>query len=163
VRPCAAAAGRSQPWEASLSPSEIAKAVRWRLASDIETELASQGRVAERIAALRSRLESQPEDWILSAAMAFEVERWYAAVESLLVQILRTLEGDAPMGPAHHREVLRVASLAKMLRNLPALHSPALHAASPQPPAPLRRGNGLWITFSRNSGPGALLNVCSTR
>jgi hypothetical protein len=107
-----------------MSPSEIAIAVRWRLASDIETELASQGRVAERIAALRSRLESQPEDWILAAAMAFEIERWYTAVESLFVRILRTLEGDVPTGPAHHREVLRVASLAvEPLR--PALVPPA--------------------------------------
>jgi hypothetical protein len=77
-----------------MSPSEIANAVRWRLASDIETEVASQGRVAERIADLRSRLDSQPEDWILAAAMAFEIERWYTAVESLFVRILRTLEGD---------------------------------------------------------------------
>jgi hypothetical protein len=117
-------AERSQRSEATLSPSEIATAVRWRLASDIETELASQSRVAERIAALRSRLESEPDDWILAAAMAFEIERWYTAIESLLVRILRTLEGDAPIGPAHHREVLRLASLAvEPLR--PALVPPA--------------------------------------
>jgi hypothetical protein len=122
--PSTGAAARLQRWEATLSPSEIATAVRWRLASDIETEWASQGRVAERIATLRSRLESDPEDWILAAAMAFEIERWYTAVESLLVRILRTLEGDVPTGPAHHREVLRVASLAvEPLR--PALVPPA--------------------------------------
>lgn len=95
-----------------MSPGEIATTVRWRLASDIETELASQGRVAERIASLRSRLESQPGDWIVAAAMAFEIERWYTAVESLFVRVLRTLDGDVPAGPAHHREILRVASLA---------------------------------------------------
>jgi hypothetical protein len=44
--------------------------------------------------------------------MAFEIERWYTAVESLFVRILRTLEGEVPTGPAHHRELLRVASLA---------------------------------------------------
>lgn len=95
-----------------MSPSEIATAVRWRLASDIETELASQARVAERIATLRSRLASEPDDWVVAAAMAFEIERWYTAVESLFVRILRTLEGDVPAGPAHHRELVRVASLA---------------------------------------------------
>jgi hypothetical protein len=80
--------------------------------------------VAERIAEVRSRLESESEDWILAAAMAFEIERWYTAFESLLVRILRTLDGDVPTGPAHHREVLRVASLAvEPLR--PALVSPA--------------------------------------
>jgi hypothetical protein len=110
--PSSAGAERLQRWEPTLSPREVATAVRWRLASDIETEMTSQGRVAERIATLRSRLESQPEDWILTAAMAFEIERWYTAVESLFVRVLRTLEGDVPMGPAHHREVLRVASLA---------------------------------------------------
>jgi hypothetical protein len=94
-----------------MSPHEIATAVRWRLASDIETELASQARVAERVATLRLRLASEP-DWVVASAMAFEIERWYTAVESLFVRILRTLEGDVPLGPAHHRELLRVASLA---------------------------------------------------
>lgn len=95
-----------------MSPTEVAVAVRWRLASDIETELASQARVAERIADLRSRLASDPADWVVASAMAFEIERWYTAVESLLVRILRALEGEVPSGPAHHRELLRVASLA---------------------------------------------------
>jgi hypothetical protein len=36
-----------------MSPSEIATALRWRLASDIETELVSHARVAERVAALQ--------------------------------------------------------------------------------------------------------------
>jgi ribonuclease HepT-like protein len=107
-----------------MSPAEVASAVRLRLASDIETELASQTRVAERIAALRSRLAAEPGDWVVAAAMAFEIERWYTAVESLLVRILRTLEGDVPAGPARHRELLRAASLAvEPLR--PALVSPA--------------------------------------
>ncbi len=84
----------------------------------------SHARVAERVAALHSRLASQPGDWVVAAAMAFEIERWYTAVESLLVRILRTLEGDVPTGPAHHRELLRVASLAvEPLR--PALVPPA--------------------------------------
>lgn len=110
-----------------MSPSEIATAVRWRLASDIETELASQARVAERIAALRARLALEPGDWIVPSAMAFEIERWYTAVESLFVRILRTLEGDAPAGPAHHRELLRVASLAvEPLR--PALLPPSVES-----------------------------------
>jgi hypothetical protein len=52
-----------------MSPGEIATAVRWRLASDIETELASHARVAERIAALHWRLASDPEDWVVAAAM----------------------------------------------------------------------------------------------
>jgi hypothetical protein len=94
-----------------MAPGDIATAVRWRLASDIESELMSQGRVAERIAALRVRLASEPADWVLASAMAFEIERWYTAVESLLVRILRSLDGDVPAGPAHHREVLHVASL----------------------------------------------------
>jgi hypothetical protein len=107
-----------------VSPAEIASAVRLRLAADIETELASQARVAERIAALRSRLAAEPGDWIVAAAMAFEIERWYTAVESLFVRVLRTLDGDVPTGPAHHRELLRVASLAvEPLR--PALLPPA--------------------------------------
>jgi hypothetical protein len=56
--------------------------------------------------------------------MAFEVERWYTAVESLLARILRTLDGDVPTGPAHHRELLHAAALAvEPLR--PALLPPA--------------------------------------
>ena len=67
--------------------------------------------MAERIATLRSRLASEPDDWAVAAAIAFEIERWYTAIESLFVRILRTLEGDVPVGPAHHRELVRVASL----------------------------------------------------
>lgn len=95
-----------------MSPREVATAVRWRLASDIQAELASQARVAERIAILRSRLESDADDWIMASATAFEIERWYTAVESLFERILRTLDGDVPVGPSHHRELLRVAALA---------------------------------------------------
>jgi len=95
-----------------MSPSEIATAVQWRLASDIQTEMASQARLAERVATLRARLVSEPKDWVVASAMAFEIERWHTAIESLFVRILRTLEGDAPAGPSHHRELLRVASLA---------------------------------------------------
>ncbi len=95
-----------------MTPAEVATALRWRLASDIETELASHAKVADRVAELRSRLGSEPGDWVVASAMAFEIERWYTAVESLFVRILRTLEGDVPAGPAHHRELVRVASLA---------------------------------------------------
>jgi len=95
-----------------MSPSEVAAALRLRLAADIEAELASHARVAERIAALHSRLASEPGDWVVAAAMAFEIERWYTAVESLFVRILRTLDGDVPSGPAHHREILRMAVLS---------------------------------------------------
>jgi hypothetical protein len=36
-----------------------------------------------------ARLEAEPGDWIVVAATAFEIERWYTAVESLLLRILQ--------------------------------------------------------------------------
>jgi hypothetical protein len=45
-------------------------------------------------------------------ALAFEVERFYTAVESALVRCLRALDGDVPAGANWHLEVLRAASVA---------------------------------------------------
>lgn len=44
-------------------------------------------------------------------ALAFQLERFYTAVESLLTRILRTLDGDVPEGADSHRELLRAAGV----------------------------------------------------
>lgn len=95
-----------------MSPGEVASAVRWRLAAEIETDLGSLTGVAARVAVLRDRLVAAPGDWVVAAAMAFEIERWYTAVEGLFERILRTLEGEVPEGASRHRELLRLAVVA---------------------------------------------------
>jgi hypothetical protein len=44
-------------------------------------------------------------------ALAFQLERFYTAVESVLSRILRTIDGDVPAGVYSHAEILRAASV----------------------------------------------------
>jgi hypothetical protein len=45
-------------------------------------------------------------------ALAFEVDRYYTALESLLSRLLRTLDGDVPSGPSWRLELLSAAAAA---------------------------------------------------
>ena len=45
-------------------------------------------------------------------ALAFEVERYYTAVEATLSRALRGLDGDVPARPGSHQEILRAAGVA---------------------------------------------------
>ena len=44
-------------------------------------------------------------------ALAFQLERFYTAVESVLTRILRTIDGDVPGGPDSHVDLLLAASV----------------------------------------------------
>ena len=44
-------------------------------------------------------------------ALAFEIERFYTAVEATLVRVLDGLDGEAPRGAHWHTELLRAASV----------------------------------------------------
>jgi hypothetical protein len=89
-----------------VSPFEIAHAVRLRLAAELDGDRASLGRLAVSIEALRAANERADPD-MRTLALAFQLERFYTAVES----VLRTLDGDAPQGAEWHTELLRAASV----------------------------------------------------
>jgi hypothetical protein len=92
-----------------VSPSETARAIRLRLLAELEGDRASLGRLAASIGELRAR---SPEAGTMRAlALAFQLERFYTAVEGVLARVLRTLDGDVPQGPDWHSDLLRAASV----------------------------------------------------
>jgi hypothetical protein len=97
-----------------VSPAEIAKAVRVRLAAEIEGDRLALGRLTRSIAELRAKsgaAELESMRALALAFLAFQLERFYTAVESILTRTLRTLDGDVPGGPEWHQELLRAASV----------------------------------------------------
>lgn len=95
-----------------MSPSEIARAVRLRLAAELADDRAALDAIARSVAALCAPAKDPADEWMRVLALAFQVERWYTAVEATLTRLLRTLDGDVPAGPAWHQEILRAASVA---------------------------------------------------
>lgn len=94
-----------------MSPAEIAKAVRVRLAAEIEGDRLALGRLTRSIAELRAKSGAAELESMRALALAFQLERFYTAVESILTRTLRTLDGDVPGGPEWHQELLRAASV----------------------------------------------------
>jgi hypothetical protein len=93
-----------------MSPERVASVVRLRLAAELAGDRASLRRLAASIAELlASRAEGT--ELMRTLALAFQLERFYTAVESVLARILRTLDGDVPGGPDSHVELLRAASV----------------------------------------------------
>lgn len=94
-----------------MSPAETAYAVRVRLASELDDDLAALERVASDVARLRAPTEDERTEWMRSLALAFAIERYYTALETTLVRVLRCLDGDVPSGERWHQEILRAASV----------------------------------------------------
>ena len=65
--------------------------------------------LAEAIDRLLAPAGDERGEWMRALALAFEVERFYTAVESLLARVLRALDGDVPSGSNWHLELLRAA------------------------------------------------------
>ena len=95
-----------------MSPADTARAIRLRLAGEMADDRASLDRLADAIASLVPPASDERGEWMRGLALAFEVERYYTAVETLLTRVLRTIDGDVPAGAGWHQEVLRGASVA---------------------------------------------------
>jgi len=93
-----------------VSPAEAAATVRRRLASELSRERKALDRLASQIQSLRDPAPDPRGEWMRALALAFEVERYYTAVESLLARLLRTLDGSIPSGHAWHLELLSAAA-----------------------------------------------------
>lgn len=93
-----------------MSADAVARAVRLRLAAELVGERASLRRLATSIESLASASEGTEE--MRTLALAFQLQRFYTAVESVLTRILRTIDGDVPSGPDSHVEILRAAAVA---------------------------------------------------
>jgi hypothetical protein len=95
-----------------MSPADTARAIRLRLAGEMADDRASLDRLADAIASLVPPAADERGEWMRGLALAFEVERYYTAIETLLTRVLRTIDGDVPSGAGWHQEVLRGAAVA---------------------------------------------------
>ncbi len=94
-----------------MTPRETALAIKLRLAAELADDRAAIGEIGASIAALLGPCADARDEWMRALALAFQLERWYTAVESTLVRALRTLDGEAPAGPDWHKELLRAAAV----------------------------------------------------
>lgn len=112
-----------------MSPAEVARALRLRLASELADDRAVLDRLAAAVESLRAPTGDTRGEWMRARALAFEIERYYTAVEATLARVLRSLDGAAPTGgPAWHMDLLRAAAAA-VQAGRPALlsHETAAH------------------------------------
>jgi len=93
-----------------LTPPEVARAIKLRLASELVDDRASLDDLARSVSALLDPAADARDEWMRSLALAFQVERWYTAAEATLARTLRALDGDVPSGPSWHQELLRAAA-----------------------------------------------------
>lgn len=93
-----------------MTPPEVARTVKLRLASELVDNRASLDDLAQSVVALLGPAADARDEWMRTLALAFQVERWYTAAESTLGRALRTLDGDVPSGPSWHQELLRAAA-----------------------------------------------------
>ncbi len=105
-----------------MSPSEIARTIKLRLASELTDDRATLDGLARTVTALLLPAADARDEWMRMLALAFEVERWYTAVEAILTRALRTLDGDVPTGSTWHQDLLRAAA-AEIEGGRPALLS----------------------------------------
>jgi hypothetical protein len=103
-----------------MTPVEVARTVKLRLASELADDRASLGELARSIGSLLTAAADARDEWMRPLALAFQVERWYTAAGATLCRALRALDGDVPAGTTWHQEVLR-ASAAALDGGRPAL------------------------------------------
>jgi hypothetical protein len=82
------------------------------LASELVDDSSSIDDLARSVVALLAPAADPSDEWMRNLALAFQVERWYPAVETTLSRALRALDGDVPGGPNWHQELLRASAVA---------------------------------------------------
>jgi hypothetical protein len=107
----------------TVSPAEVARAIRLRVAAEMADERAALDGLAEGIARLLVPAADPRDDWMRALALAFQLERFYTATEALIARVLRQIDGDVPSGSFSHLEILRAASVA-LDGGRPAILSP---------------------------------------
>ena len=96
-----------------MSPGEVSRAVKLRLAGELRVDLGSVERRAAAVASLAGVPAAETPDvaHVRGLALAFELERFYTAVEAMLVRSVQGLDGDTPRGHQWHIELLRASSV----------------------------------------------------
>jgi hypothetical protein len=106
-----------------LSPDDVARTVRLRLAAEMADDRAALETLADGIARLLAPAADPKDDWMRALALSFQLERHYTAIEALITRALRQVDGDVPSGLSSHLEILRAASVA-LDGGRPAILSP---------------------------------------
>jgi hypothetical protein len=94
-----------------MTPPEIARTLKLRLASELADEQASLVELARSLASLLAPAADPRDEWMRTLALAFQLERRYTAVEAMLSRVPRALDGDVSTGATWHRERLRASSV----------------------------------------------------
>ncbi|HKQ67867.1 MAG TPA: hypothetical protein VJT73_00945 [Polyangiaceae bacterium] len=95
-----------------MSPDELAATLKARLAAELAEDRVVLERLAASVSSLLVPYADERGESMRALALAFQVERYYTAVEAIVVRILRTIDGEAPSGGSWHLELLRAASVA---------------------------------------------------
>ncbi len=97
-----------------MAPHDVSRALRVRLSAELRLDLASVERRALAVAGLAASPPHEDETiaHMRSLALAFELERFYTAVESSLERAIQGLDGAVPRGAHWHAELLHAASVA---------------------------------------------------
>jgi hypothetical protein len=107
-----------------VSPIEVAHALRLRLAAELVEDRAALDALAAAVARLLPPAADERGEWMRGLALAFEIERFYTAVEATLARVLRALDGEVPSGSGWHQDLLRAAAV-EVKGGRPALVSQA--------------------------------------
>jgi len=87
-----------------LTPPDVVRTVKLRLASELADDRASLEDLARSTASLLDPAADARDEWMRPLALAFLIERWYTAAEATFSRALRTLDGDVPAGGTWHQE-----------------------------------------------------------
>jgi hypothetical protein len=94
-----------------MSPDDVARTVRLRLAAELEGDRAALARLAASLEEVRTAPSGPDVNAMRPLAMAFVLERFYTAAESIFRRALQAIDGDVPAGPDSHQEILRAAAV----------------------------------------------------
>ena len=97
-----------------MAPHDVSAALRARLAAELRVDLASVERRGQAVANLSVARSDELETvaHMRTLALAFELERFYTAVETSLERAIQGLDGSVPRGAHWHTELLRAAGVA---------------------------------------------------
>lgn len=110
-----------------MSPAEVARSLRLRLAAELVGDRQTLERLLQDVRAFATALNDPSAERARIHALAFAIERWYTAAETILERSLKTVDGHVPSGQGWHHELLR-ASAVPIDGGRPALLSAELFA-----------------------------------
>jgi hypothetical protein len=95
-----------------VSPRELSELLLRKLLGELEKDIASAQRHAERIERARGPQTDAEVDAGARAYLAVELHQYYTAAESALGRIARALDGVPPSGPRSHEDLLAQMAVA---------------------------------------------------